>query len=247
MQILRNFILAMFALLMVGGCNDAPENKLAIMTSLPLVLGEASVEQVVKGENSPAPIYDILKENYDVTPLDSADDRLLQFDLLLLAQTRAYTPEEYVALDDWVQSGGALLILSDAALQWHSEYSLGDKRRPLFTSLLSPLFSHWGLEQILLIEDPEEHIITMGDYDISTVTPGEWIKKEAQNNKEAGNGKLRCSISANKFEADCSIGKGRVILIADSDFIHEDFWHGFGQSDNVSYLLDRLEALTAKP
>lgn len=247
MQILKFFLCATIALATISGCSDSPKYKLAIMTSLPLVLGEASVEQVVKGENSPAPIYEILKDNYDVTPLDSADDRLRQFDLLLLAQTRAYTPEEYVTIDDWVQSGGQLLILSDAALQWHSEYSLGDKRRPLFTSLLSPLFSHWGLEQILLIEDPEEQIITIDDYDISTVTPGEWMIKEAQENEGDQGGEFRCSISQNRFEADCAIGKGRAILIADSDFIHDDFWHGFGQSDNVAYLLDRLEALVVRP
>ena len=64
--------------------------------------------------------------------------------LLLLAQPRALAPAEMVKLDSWVRDGGKLLILADPALQWGSLYPLGDKRRPLFTSLLSPLFSHWG-------------------------------------------------------------------------------------------------------
>ncbi len=228
-------------LLMLGGCDDTPKPKLAIMTSLPLIFGEASVEQVVRGENQPAPIYEILKDNYDVTPLDNIDSRLEQFDTLLLAQVRALTAQEFVDLDKWVRSGGKVVILSDAALQWHSDYSLGDKRRPLFTSLLSPLFAYWGIEQILLIEDPEEQVITVDGYDINTVTPGEWVIGDNDS------GDIMCQLSDNSFEADCNVGQGRAILIADSDFIHEELWQGFGISHNITYLLNRLEAINRQP
>lgn len=217
--------------------------KLALMTSIPLVLGEVGVEQMVQGQSDPAPAYDVLKENYDILPLDVIDDRLSDVKMLLMAQARPLRGSELVALDQWVRDGGHIVILSDAALQWPSEYSLGDKRRPLFASLLSPLFKYWGLEQLLLLDDPSEHSITIDEHHINTVTPSEWRQVKGQAPQ------VKCTLNANKFEANCRIGKGRAILIGDSDFINADYWRGFGlygDDANMEYLLDRLMIADSK-
>lgn len=218
---------------------DQPRDrpKLGLMTSIPLILGEVSVEQMVSGQSEPAVAYTVLKKYYNVIPLNAIDDRVSQFNHILLAQANPLTAEELVRLDRWVREGGHIVILSDAALQWHSEYSLGDKRRPLFTSLLSPLFSYWGLEQLLLMDDPKQQIIDIDDYQINTVTPAQWsmVTSEAKG--------VSCNLSENRFEAICTIGEGRAVLIGDSDFIDDQYWRDpgfFGEDSNMKYLLDRL-------
>jgi len=232
--------LTIISTILFVGAKPTEKPKLALMSSISLILGEVSVEQMVAGKAMPAPAYDILRDNYNVTPLDAVDDRLKTFDILLLAQARALRADELVTLDEWVRSGGNVMILSDAALQWPSEYSLGDKRKPLFTSFLSPLFTHWGIEQILLMEEVEQQTIEISGYDIKTVTPGEWIHIDSDQKQ------LQCNVSENKFEALCNIGEGRAIIVADSDFIYDGYWNNIvGIDDNMAYLLDRLNSFNA--
>ncbi len=218
--------------------DNKPRPKLGLMTSIALILGDVSVEQMAQGKSNPSAAYLSLKAHYDIIPIDAVDDRLSQFNLLLLAQTRPLSSSELVAVDEWVRKGGHIIILSDAALQWPSDYALGDKRRPIFASLLSPLFAHWGIEQLLLLEDPEELRIALGDYNITTVTPSEWrlIESDAKD--------VDCRLNNNKFEADCKVGEGRAILIGDSDFINDRHWQSYyGEDDNMRYLLDKLQTL----
>ncbi len=219
--------------------NSRPINKLALMSSIPLGLGEVNVEQMVRGESNPSAAYISLKKHYDIILIDAIDDRLSQVNLLLLAQARPLSGPELVALDKWVRKGGQIIILSDAALQWPSDYALGDKRRPIYTSLLSPLFAYWGLEQLLLVEEIEEHSIALGDYSINTVTPSEWVLIETDSQN------VDCTLNNNRFEANCRVGKGRAILIGDSDFIHDRHWQSYyGEDDNMLYLLHKLQLLT---
>lgn len=232
-------ILTIIILIFLSSTSEKPKSKLALMSSIPLVLGEVNVEQMVQGENNPSAAYLSLKQHYDVIPIDAVDDRLSEFDLMLMAQARPLSSSELVALDKWVRESGHIVILSDAALQWPSEYALGDKRRPIFASLLSPLFAYWGLEQLLLLEDPEEQSIALGEYSITTVTPSEWalIETEAKD--------VECELNDNKFEAVCSVGKGSAILIGDSDFINDQHWQSYySEDDNMLYLLNKLQSLT---
>ena len=138
------------------------------------------------------------------------------------------------------------MILADPALQWESRYPLGDKRRPLFTSLLSPLFKHWGLELTLPIGDDESGVIIrkIGNYCIRTVTPGSW-----QRAKQTG--QAECRIAESEIVAECKVGKGTALLIADSDLLHEDFWTGSGARmitgsddfDNMNWIEANLNRL----
>lgn len=202
---------------------SAPRPALGLMTTLPLQWSEGGIEANIASDAKPHPAYERLSERYAIAPVDDlAELHEQKFSLLLLAQPRSFAPEELVALDRWVREGGRVLILADPALQWGSLYPLGDKRRPLFTSLLSPLFSHWGVELVLPINEQQELVLRQVDgLTVRTQTPGEWQPK-------AGGVGARCSIAAHKLLSDCRVGKGRALLIADADLLDTAYWGGQG-------------------
>ena len=200
---------------------DGPKPALGLMTTLPLQWSEGGVEADLAEDAQPHPAFARLSQSYDVQPLDDVRD-LAKRRMLLLAQPRAFSPAELVQLDSWVRKGGRILILADPALQWGSLYPLGDTRRPLFTSMLSPLFTHWGLELVLPIADAEPMAIRkIGQLSIRTQTPGEWLKIN-----RGGSG--LCALAEGGLLADCKIGKGRALLVADADLLDTAYWEGRG-------------------
>jgi hypothetical protein len=203
--------------------SEGPKPSLGLMTTLPLQWSEGGIEADLATDAKPHPAYARLQAKYDLRPLDNFDDlKTKPPSLLLLAQPRALAPSELVKLDAWVRGGGRLLVLADPALQWGSLYPIGDKRRPLFTSLLSPLFSHWGLEMVLPMDDPQALVLRSVDgLTLRTQTPGEWLAK-------SGKASADCKISGEKLLADCSVGKGRALLFADSDLLDTVYWEGQG-------------------
>jgi ABC-type uncharacterized transport system len=196
---------------------------LGLMTTLPLQWSEGGIEADLSKDAQPHPAYVRLQEQYDVRPIDDFDGLSIgSTPLLMLAQPRAFAPKELVKLDDWVRDGGRLLILADPALQWGSLYPFGDKRRPLFTSMLSPLFSYWGLELVLPMTDDQEVVLReLGGMTIRTQTPGEWLPKDGSNQP-------MCNIVDQGMAADCRIGKGRALLVADADLLDTPYWQGQG-------------------
>ncbi|WP_445783506.1 Gldg family protein [Sphingorhabdus sp.] len=218
-----SLVLLLFAgLAYTRSLDDRPKAALALMTTLPLQWSEGGIEADLAQDAAPHPALARLTQRYDIDPIDDLTTwKPRNGQLLLLAQPRAFAPAELVRLDNWVRSGGRLLILADPALQWGSLYPLGDKRRPLFTSLLSPVFTHWGLELVLPITDDSPRAIRrISAFNIRTVTPGEWLPK--------GRLSQRCSISSKGLLADCRIGKGRAVLLADADMLDVAFWEGRG-------------------
>jgi ABC-type uncharacterized transport system len=223
-------LLLVFALIMLLSAmrylqpaRQGPKPVLGLMTTLPLQWSEGGIEADLSKEAQPHPTYVRLQEQYDVRPIDDFEG--LNGDsppLLLLAQPRALAPSELVKLDDWVRGGGKLLILADPALQWGSLYPLGDKRRPLFTSMLSPLFSHWGLELVLPMTDEQEVVLReLGGMTIRTQTPGEWLQMESSKAPQ-------CEIGDQGMSANCRVGKGRALLVADADLLDTPYWQGQG-------------------
>ena len=200
-----------------------PKMALGLMTTLPLQWSEGGVEADLAKDAEPHPAFSRLSAHYDIMPIDDLEAWTPKpGQMLLLAQPRAFAPAELVRLDKWVRQGGRVLILADPALQWGSLYPLGDRRRPLFTSMLSPLFTYWGLELVLpLADEVPASIRKIGVFNVRTVTPGEWVPK-------SGNGKSRCAISANGLLADCRLGMGRAVLVADADLLDAAFWEGQG-------------------
>ena len=216
-------VLLLSALRYVRSEPSASRPSVGLMTTLPLQWSEGGIEADLSAEAEPHPAYARLQKQFNVVPIDDFDSLGTKpYSLLVLAQPRALGPAELVKLDAWVQAGGRLLIFADPALQWGSLYPLGDKRRPLFTSLLSPLFSHWGLELVLPLTDEQPVVLREVDgVTIRTQTPGEWLVKE-------GSKRTICKIAAHKLLADCTVGKGRALLIADADLLDTVYWTGQG-------------------
>ena len=203
--------------------DSGPKPALAMMTTLPLRWSEGGIEADLAADAEPHPAFVRLSRQYEI---QSIDDLIAWTpkpkQLLLLAQPRAFSPQELVRLDAWVRQGGRVLILADPALQWGSLYPLGDRRRPLFTSMLSPLFTHWGIELVLPMSDEKPVAVrNIGNFQIRTPTPGEWLPKASKDNAP-------CVITAQNLLADCRIGKGRALLVADADLLDTAHWEGRG-------------------
>ena len=200
---------------------DRPQRPvLHIMSSIPLQWGDATMTQVASGEAQPSPLFEALAEKNRAVVIDDFQklDRTDNIPLLLI-QPRALAPRELVQLDEWIGKGGVAIIFADPVLDWPSEYPLGDRRRPLFTSLLNPLFGHWGLQLALPTDVASEAQATAaGQYALSTKSAGIWVK--GKNATPAA----QCVIREDELIAYCSIGKGKALLIADADILQDAQW-----------------------
>ncbi len=222
------------------------EGKIALMSSIPLQWGEVSMDDIAQGKTKPAALYSQLLKNHYVTMIDTVGAiKKLKPDLLIMVQPRLLEPEGLLVLDQWVRKGGRAIIFADPALQWPSDYPLGDSRRPLFTSFLSPLFAHWGLELVLPVTNDEEQVtdVQVGSQTLNLISHGNWLKKGSQASS--------CRIDASALIATCSLGKGRAILIADADLLEDtQLSNGLLQSSQsiwVSRLINDQLGLAKSP
>ncbi|WP_397581725.1 Gldg family protein [Sphingorhabdus sp.] len=221
--LLLGLLLLLVAVFAPRPVDSRPKPPLGLMTTLPLLWSEGGIEADLSKDAAPHPAFTRLSDHYNITPVDDLKAWAPKSkQLLLLAQPRTFAPDELVWIDNWVRQGGHVLILADPALQWGSLYPLGDKRRPLFTSMLSPLFAYWGVELALpLADEAPVSMRKIGVFNIRTVTAGEWLPK-------APGAEGSCAILAKGLLADCRIGKGRAVLMADADFLDTAFWEGRG-------------------
>ena len=214
---------------------SAARPRLLLMTALPLVWGEGGA---FDPESRPAAAYTVLQAEFTVAPIDAIDrTSLAGARLLLLAQPRWLAPAELVALDDWVRGGGRVLILTDPRLGWPSELPLGDIRRPPPIGLLKPLLEHWG---VALRNGSGSAVALPRGRRLVLEDPGRFAVASPA-----------CRLVQAEL-AECAIGKGRAILLADADLMRDDLWLGPGndgaarhrrRADNplvVADLLDRL-------
>jgi hypothetical protein len=218
-------LLIMLALILASTVFVQPSIKkgpqIGLMTSLPLRWPELDNAKLFDANAEPSQAFQRLEQQQPVVLLDDFKT-LSRFRVILLAQSRALSPAEFVALDDWVRGGGRALILADPALAWESNFPVGDRRRPLFTSLHSPLFGHWGLKLVLDIDAESRDVVqTVRDSAIKTQTFGKWLSEP----KDAS---ARCKLDEKRVLADCRIGKGRAYLIADADLLNDANWQGSG-------------------
>lgn len=228
-----------------GRGSAAEKRDLMMLSALPLMWGELGP---LDSGSRPASAFRLLEQEFRVRPLDVLDGPSLSGGkLLLLAQPRVLAPAELVALDDWVRAGGRVMILTDPMLLWPSELPLGDIRRPPAIGLLGPLLQHWGLQ----LEPPAEpkpvveEIETGGEERrMALLAPGRFKSSGA------------CTVRAQGLIAHCAVGKGRAILIADADMLHDRLWAGPGSigterhgrlSDNPLIVADLLDRLAGSP
>ena len=198
---------------------------LLLLTSLPLVFGE---DFALDGGS---PALKVLQTHYRVLPISATSPaELARGRLLLLAHPPAQTAENLVTLDEWVRSGGRVLLFADPMLEWPSKRPLGDPLRPAPMFMDTGLLQHWGLR----LDAPAERGLQsrrFGDYKVLTVSPG------------ALSGK--CAINADRFVARCEIGKGRATVVADADLLDTSEL-GPGASQNFRAVLDELALLAAR-
>ena len=213
---------------LVGGGEDRSAERPALMllTSLPILFGEGfSLDQ------TGSPLLAALERRYRPVPISvSSGAELSRGRLLLMAHSAAQTPENLVALDHWVRSGGRILLLADPALEWPSERPLGDPLRPSPMFMDTGLLAHWGL-RLETPETPGETERTIGGRTVTAVSPG----------RLSG----RCMIDRDGFVARCRIGKGRAVVVADADFLEAEHRSG-EQADSSAALVAELVRLESR-
>lgn len=242
------------ALLALAGCNGAepqpppeleaePVDKpdLGLFTTLPVYWHEtADLDEMLAEQRDPPWPRAVLEESFDIVPLDSlaGAEGLRGIDALLLAQPRALSPQENVALDDWVRAGGQLLLFADPLLTAHSRFAIGDRRRPQDVVLLSPILARWGLALEFVEGQPEgERLIELGGTPVPVNLPGRLRAQE---------GAADCKIEAGGLLADCRIGAGRAVIFADAALFEEGGHdHGADRADHAEHgdLSEREAAL----
>jgi hypothetical protein len=146
--------------------------------------------------------------------------------LLLMAHPRAQPASALVELDAWVRGGGRVLLLADPRSDWPSELALGDKFRPQPAFADTGLLDHWGLR----LEGPEPGgPRRLAGVEVETRSPGRLYATNAG-----------CSVEPDGFVASCTVGKGRVTVVADSDFL--DAEASATEFDALDHALERLES-----
>ena len=220
---------ALAAALLASGCQAAPEGQraralraLGLMTTLPLYWPEAGdVGEVLRATGETGWVRRALETSFILEPLDALDAATLKgLDNLMLAQPRVLTPDENVALDDWVRAGGKLLLFADPMLTRHSRFGIGDRRRPQDVALLSPILTHWGLELRFDPEEgPGERIVAVRGVPVPVDLAGTLAVLPGGS----------CSIESENVLALCRIGSGRVTILADAAVLDDPAMPDAGQ------------------
>lgn len=227
-------LLAAAALALLGALHGASPQRvptraaqdrptLLLLTSLPIVFGDGFS---LSAPGSPA--LKALKSRYRVVPISvTSPEELGRSTLALIAQPRAQPAEDLVALDDWVRGGGRVLLLADPMLEWPSRRPLGNPLRPPAMFMDTGLLAHWGLR--LDAPDrrgPEER--SLAGRKVLTSSPG------------ALSGS--CRIAADALVADCKVGRGRAVIVADADLLDTANLGPRG-ADNLDAVLAELAKL----
>lgn len=199
---------------------------LLLLTSLPIVFGE----KFGLGETG-SEVLSRLESRYRVQPISVADAAGLGgAKLLLAAHPNAQPAENLVALDKWVRGGGRLLLLADPMLEWHSERPLGDPLRPSPGFADTGLLAHWGMRlDAPDTRGPAER--TVAGRRVLVASPGRLVG--------------RCPVEGDGLVARCAIGKGRVTIVADADFLDDRGVEGASNAGNLDWLAAELANLEA--
>lgn len=199
----------------------AQRQPLGLFGTLPIYWGEsASLGAMLGSESENHWARAELERDHILQPLDiigegQTGDPLAGLNRLMLAQPRALSAAENVALDAWVRKGGRLLLFADPMLTAHSLYPLGDSRRPHDVVLLSPILAHWGLR--LEYDDAQmegERIVAVrSGLSIPVNLPGRLAQLPASPDRADP---PACMMAADGLVAQCRIGDGQALIVADA-------------------------------
>lgn len=205
----------------------ADKPPLMLLTTLPLMFPE---DFSLEGSGSKA--LSALETRYRIFPIGTTDATSLRRGrLLLMAHALAQPPEALVELDEWVRRGGRLLLLADPKLDWPSKRPLGDKLRPPPSFADTGLLAHWGL---MLARNPADGPIS------AEVGPNFIIFSSVG---ELQNDGAKCKLLAKGIVARCKVGRGKVTVIADADWLNVEHIRDTDQDENLQLLLRELARL----
>ena len=238
---IRRGIVALAAILFLGlaaawasGIGREKDQPVGLFSTLPILWAEsATLTDMLKSPPRPHWAKAELTQRGGIVPLDSLG-QLHGFGVLLMAQPRPLSPQENVALDDWVHQGGRVLLFADPLLTAPSAFAPGDKRRPQDVVLLSPILTRWGLRLEFEESQPfgERATDLYGD-SFPVNLPGRFV---------AAKGEGACTLAAGGLAAECRIGKGRVLAVADAALFETgDEGAEAARRAVLGHLLDRLE------
>jgi hypothetical protein len=212
----------------IGG-EELPE--LGLAGTIPIYWGESGdFGELLAGEGSAHWARAQLEADYELRPLDTlSDESLAGLDRLMLAQPRALSPAENVALDTWVRGGGKLLLFADPLLTGESRFAIGDRRRPQDVILLSPILNHWGLN---LVFDDEAR----AGYAL-VPTDGAPIPVNLPGSLDISDGEADCALVVADVLAECTIGRGGALVLADAALLDLHEAHP-GASEALAWLTD---------
>ena len=185
--------------------------ELAIISRLPLFWREGAAGPAARVD---APIITVLRQRFAVQPLDSPVLLKPRVKRLLLAQPRALSGEELVALDQWVRRGGEALVLADPQLHWPMALPMGDRRRPPPVTLLAGLLGHWGVGLAPVEAGGGERRHFLADGRMLTLYAASSVDTVAP----------ACRILARGLVARCRVGEGGATVVADADLIDDRLW-----------------------
>lgn len=204
--------------------------QLGLMTSLPIYWPEgADTVALIEGEGELPWVRQVLADSYTITPLDTLSpsgdagaDPLAGIDRLLIAQPRGLSPQDNVALDNWVRAGGRLLLVIDPMLTGQYAVPLGDPRHPQSVGLIPPVVVRWGLHINFDERQPlEPRLESYGVGEVPVLLSGEAIlvPPGPDGDDEALAARGDCRILGEGVAAECKVGKGRVTLLADASLL----------------------------
>ncbi len=180
--------------------------ELAVISGLPLFWRE-------NGVKADAPIITVLRQRFDVQPVDSPLAlKKGSAKILLLAQPRAFSMDELVALDAWISKGGKALILADPQLRWPMDLPLGDRRRPPAVTLLAAMIEYWGVKLLPPAAGEKRHFL--GDGRVLTAYAASRFADAGSN----------CRIVGRDLVARCAMGRGVATIVADADLLDDRLW-----------------------
>lgn len=185
---------------------------LAVISSLPLFWKAAETGAAMRAD---APIITVLRQRLDVRPIDSPLSLAsMETRRLLLAQPRALSSDELVALDQWVRNGGQALILADPQLHWPTALPMGDRRGPPAVTLLAGLLGYWGVSLSPVEAGGGERRHVLDDGRLLTLYAASAFRAKGG----------ACRILDRGVVARCKVGKGMATIVADADLIDDRLW-----------------------
>ncbi|MFC3098615.1 Gldg family protein [Alteraurantiacibacter palmitatis] len=187
-----------------------PRPVLALMGTVPIYWGEAEgLTDLLSGAQEGHWARPVLERRFTLEPVSYLSaEALAGHSLLLLAQPRAFSAQENVALDAWVRAGGRLLLFADPMMTGESRFNLGDRRRPQDVALLSPILTHWGLA--LRFDEEQDDALRAVDL-WGAAVPVKLAGQFALLSQESP-----CRLLAQAVIAQCRLGAGEALIVADA-------------------------------